>query len=190
MEPPIQTPIDLNQSRIVLKQDSTLIGMIEMSLSSWLVAGIVPVERQPLKKLAARAGAPATPSGDNDQVPLILWSGGVLATTLISMSRPAGSRPRKLFALESWRWIEEFDTVRLGTLLQVGKIIWVAAERDVVQLFALALPTTPQSWSRPNVLRASALPFARGFLFLTSIHWFCGAKILGQSRLIAGTSLT
>src|SRR5450432_1486853 len=53
MEPPMQSPNDLNQSRIVLKQDSTLIAVIEMSLSSWLVAGIVPgIERQPLKKLA------------------------------------------------------------------------------------------------------------------------------------------
>jgi transposase len=44
---------DLSQCRIVLQQDSTLIAVIEMSLSSWLVAGIVPgVERQPLKKLA------------------------------------------------------------------------------------------------------------------------------------------
>src|SRR6266481_1247190 len=50
--PPMQKPNDLNQSRIVLRQDSTLIAVIEMSLSSWLVAGIVPgVERQPLKKL-------------------------------------------------------------------------------------------------------------------------------------------
>ena len=49
----MQKPNDLNQSRIALKQDSTLIAVIEMSLSSWLVAGIVPsVERQPLKKLA------------------------------------------------------------------------------------------------------------------------------------------
>ena len=41
---------DLNQSRIILKQDSTLIAVIEMSLSSWLVAGVVPgVDRQPLK---------------------------------------------------------------------------------------------------------------------------------------------
>ena len=48
----MQTPNDLNQSRIILKQDSTLIAVIELSLSSWLVAGIVPgVERQPLKKL-------------------------------------------------------------------------------------------------------------------------------------------
>src|SRR5260221_5719615 len=50
--PPMHTPNDLNQSRIVLKQDTTLIAVIEMSLSSWLVAGIVPgVKRQPLKKL-------------------------------------------------------------------------------------------------------------------------------------------
>jgi transposase len=48
----MQTLNDLSQSRLILKQDSTLIAVIEMSLSSWLVAGIVPgVERQPLKKL-------------------------------------------------------------------------------------------------------------------------------------------
>src|ERR1700731_1695002 len=36
-----------------LDMDATLIAVIEMSQSSWLVAGIVPgVERQPLKKLA------------------------------------------------------------------------------------------------------------------------------------------
>src|SRR6266567_6742701 len=56
--PPMQKPNDLNQSRIDLKQDSTLIAVIEMSLSSWLVAGIVPgVERQPLKKLAVDESA-------------------------------------------------------------------------------------------------------------------------------------
>ena len=49
---------DLSQSRIILKQDNTLIAAIEMSLSSWLVAGIVPgVERQPLKKLAVDESA-------------------------------------------------------------------------------------------------------------------------------------
>ena len=54
----MQKPNDLSQSRIVLKQDSTLIAVIEMSLSSWLVAGIVPgVERQPLKKLAVDESA-------------------------------------------------------------------------------------------------------------------------------------
>jgi transposase len=49
----MQRPNDLSKSLTVLKQDSTLIAVIEMSLSSWLVAGVVPgVERQPLKKLA------------------------------------------------------------------------------------------------------------------------------------------
>src|SRR5260370_42646791 len=58
MEAPMQKPNDLNQSRIVLKQDSTVIAVIEMSLSSWLVAGIVSgIERQPLKKLAVDESA-------------------------------------------------------------------------------------------------------------------------------------
>src|SRR6202007_1474941 len=58
MEARMQKPNDLNQSRIVLKQESTLIAVIEMSLRSWLVAGIVPgVERQPLKKLAVDESA-------------------------------------------------------------------------------------------------------------------------------------
>ena len=43
---------DLSRSLVALEQDATLIAVIEMSQSSWLVAGIVPgVERQPLKKL-------------------------------------------------------------------------------------------------------------------------------------------
>ena len=45
---------DLSRSLTALEPDSTLIAVIEMSQSSWLVAGIVPgIERQPLKKLAA-----------------------------------------------------------------------------------------------------------------------------------------
>ena len=43
---------DLSRSFTTLNQDNTLIVVIEMNFSSWLVAGIVPgVERQPLKKL-------------------------------------------------------------------------------------------------------------------------------------------
>src|SRR5580693_9092006 len=45
-------PNDLSRSLIPLGMDTTLIAVVELSLSSWLVAGIVPgVERQPLKKL-------------------------------------------------------------------------------------------------------------------------------------------
>ena len=44
---------DLSRSPVALEQDATLITVIEMGQSSWLVAGIVPgIERQPLKKLA------------------------------------------------------------------------------------------------------------------------------------------
>ena len=65
----MHTPNDLNQSRIVLKQDSTLIAVIEMSLSSWLVAGVVPgVERQPLKKLAVDESALQLPSRPAEMV--------------------------------------------------------------------------------------------------------------------------
>ena len=43
---------DLSRSLTALDQDSTLIAVIEMSQSSWLVAGIVPgIERHPMKKL-------------------------------------------------------------------------------------------------------------------------------------------
>jgi transposase len=49
---------DLSRSNTAMLQDSTLIAVIEMSQSSWLVAGIVPaVERHPLKKLEADEGA-------------------------------------------------------------------------------------------------------------------------------------
>jgi len=48
----VQKLNDLSRSLNPLEPDGTLIAVIEMSLSSWLVAGIVPgVERQPLKKL-------------------------------------------------------------------------------------------------------------------------------------------
>lgn len=45
-------PNGLNKCLTALDHDSTLVAVVEMSQSSWLVAGVVPgVERQPLKKL-------------------------------------------------------------------------------------------------------------------------------------------
>ena len=45
-------PNDLSRSLTAFEQNSTLIAVIEMSLSSWLVSGIVPgIKRHPLKKL-------------------------------------------------------------------------------------------------------------------------------------------
>src|SRR5262249_24949020 len=58
MELPMQTLNNSSRSLIALEPASTLIAVIEMSLSSWLVAGIVPgIERQPLKKLAVDESA-------------------------------------------------------------------------------------------------------------------------------------
>jgi transposase len=46
---------DASRSLTAFDQDSTIIGVIEMSQSKWLVAALVPgVERQPLKKLDAQ----------------------------------------------------------------------------------------------------------------------------------------
>jgi transposase len=51
-EPPMPLADDLSRSTTVLKQDGTIIAVIEMSQSNWLVAGIVPgLARHPLKKL-------------------------------------------------------------------------------------------------------------------------------------------
>jgi transposase len=54
----MQQPNDLSRSLATLEPDSTLIAVIEMGQSSWLVAGLVPgIERQPLKKLAVDESA-------------------------------------------------------------------------------------------------------------------------------------
>ena len=45
-------PNDLSKSIAAFVQDTTLVAVIELSLSSWLVAGVAPgIDRQPLKKL-------------------------------------------------------------------------------------------------------------------------------------------
>src|ERR687884_1330939 len=52
MERPMSQRNDLSRCLTALDQNSTVIAVIEMSRSSWLVAGIIPgVGRHPLKKL-------------------------------------------------------------------------------------------------------------------------------------------
>src|SRR5438445_6855590 len=44
-------PNDLSRSLVALDQNSTIIAVVELSQSSWLVGGVVPgIERQPCKK--------------------------------------------------------------------------------------------------------------------------------------------
>jgi hypothetical protein len=48
-------PNDSGQSLVALDQDSTVIAVVEMSQSSWLVGGVLPgIERQPRKQLEKR----------------------------------------------------------------------------------------------------------------------------------------
>jgi hypothetical protein len=49
-------PNDLSRSLVALDQDSTIIAVVEMSQSSWLVGGVLlGIERQPRKKLEPSA---------------------------------------------------------------------------------------------------------------------------------------
>jgi hypothetical protein len=51
---PMSQPFDASKSLTAVEQDSTIIAVIEMSQSRWLVAAVVPgVKRQPLKRLDA-----------------------------------------------------------------------------------------------------------------------------------------
>ena len=46
----------MSRSLVALDQDSTILAVVEMSQSSWLVAGLLPgIERQPRKKLEPSA---------------------------------------------------------------------------------------------------------------------------------------
>ena len=48
---------DMSRSLAASNQDSTLVAVVEMGWSSWLIAGLVPgVERQPKKKIEPDAG--------------------------------------------------------------------------------------------------------------------------------------
>ena len=58
MECPMPKSNDLSKSLVALDENSTLIAVVDMSQSSWLVVGRLPgVERHPLKKLGASEDA-------------------------------------------------------------------------------------------------------------------------------------
>jgi transposase len=163
MERPMQKLNDLSRSPSPLDPDGTLIAVIELSLSSWLVAGIVPgVERQPLKKLAvdesallkllhrwreeaAKAGhrikriAVAFEAG-RDGFWLARWlSARDIETHVIHASSVAVSREHR-----------RAKTDRLDTeLLKRSFLGWLRGERDHCKM--VAIPTTKdEDAKRPN----------------------------------------
>jgi len=154
---------DLSRSPNSLDPDGTLIAVIELSLSSWLVAGIVPgVERQPLKKLAvdesallkllhrwreeaAKAGyrikriAVAFEAG-RDGFWLARWlSARDIEAHVIHASSVAVSREHR-----------RAKTDRLDTeLLKRSFLGWLRGERDHCKM--VAIPTTKdEDAKRPN----------------------------------------
>jgi transposase len=154
---------DLSRSLNQLDPDGTLIAVIELSLSSWLVAGIVPgVERQPLKKLAvdesallkllhrwreeaAKAGhrikriAVAFEAG-RDGFWLARWlSARDIEAHVIHASSVAVSREHR-----------RAKTDRLDTeLLKRAFLGWLRGERDHCKM--VAIPTTKdEDAKRPN----------------------------------------
>src|SRR3954465_10914999 len=163
MERPMQKLNDLSRSSSPLDPDGTLIAVVELSLSSWLVAGIVPgVERQPLKKLvadesallkllhrwreeAAKAGhrikriAVAFEAG-RDGFWLARWlSARDIEAHVIHASSVAVSREHR-----------RAKTDRLDTeLLKRSFLGWLRGERDHCKM--VAIPTTQdEDGKRPN----------------------------------------
>ena len=166
--PPMQKPNDLNQSRIVLKQDSTLIAVIEMSLSSWLVAGIVPgVERQPLKKLAVDESAllkllnrwreEAEKAGCRIERIAVAFEAGRDGFWLARWLRARGIEAHVIHAssVAVSREHRRAKTDRLDTeLLKRAFLGWLRGERDHCKM--VAIPTTKdEDAKRPNRERES-----------------------------------
>ena len=82
---------DLSRSIVPFEQDDTLIAVVEMSQSSWLVAGIVPgVSRHPLKKLAADEKSLVKPDAGSHALPLLTKPAAT------GFGSPAGSWPAVL----------------------------------------------------------------------------------------------
>jgi transposase len=164
----MQTPNELSQSRIVLKQDSTLIAVIEMSQSSWLVAGIIPgVERQPLKKLAVDESAllkllnrwreEAEKAGRKIERIAVAFEAGRDGFWLARWLRARGIEAHVIHAssVAVSREHRRAKTDRLDTeLLKRAFLGWLRGERDHCKMVAIAT-IKDEDAKRPNRERES-----------------------------------
>jgi hypothetical protein len=81
-------PNDLSRSLVALDQDSTIIAVVEMSQSSWLVAGMLPgIERQP--EHAPHDGAQRRRGGSSGSS----WCRGPCGPAIVSYGGGAKCRP-------------------------------------------------------------------------------------------------
>ena len=130
-------PNDLSRSLVALDQDSTIIAVVEMSQSSWLVAGMLPgIERQPRKKLEPSAAFEA--GRDGFWLARWLTTRGVEAH-VIHPSSVAVSREHR-----------RAKTDRLDTeLLKRGFLGWLRGERGHCTM-ARTPTITEEDAKRPN----------------------------------------
>jgi transposase len=170
MEHPMQKLNDLSRSLTSLDPDGTLIAVIEMSQSSWLVAGIVPgVERQPLKKLAVDESAllkllnrwreEAEKAGRRIERITVAFEAGRDGFWLARWLRARGIETHVIHAssVAVSREHRRAKTDRLDTeLLKRAFIGWLRGERDHCKM--VAIPTTKdEDAKRPNRERESLI---------------------------------
>jgi transposase len=170
MELPMQKLNDLSRSLTPLDPDGTLIAVIEMSQSSWLVAGIVPgVERQPLKKLAVDESAllnllnrwrvEAEKAGREIERIAVAFEAGRDGFWLARWLRARGIEAYVIHAssVAVSREHRRAKTDRLDTeLLKRAFIGWLRGERDHCKM--VAIPTTKdEDAKRPNRERESLI---------------------------------
>ena len=156
-------PNDLSRSLVILEQDATLIAVIEMGQSSWLVAGIVPgVERSPLKKLAVDESAllkllnrwrEEAEKAGHRMKDCIVRAGEVWARWLRARGIEAHVIHASSVAVS--REHRRAKTDRLDTeLLKRAFLGWLRGERDHCKM--VAIPTLAQEDAkRPNRERES-----------------------------------
>src|SRR5437879_3080499 len=167
-ERPMPQLNDLSRSLVTLEQDATLIAVIEMGQSSWLVAGIVPgVERQPLKKLAVDESAllkllnrwreEAEQAGHRIKRIAVAFEAGRDGFWLARWLRARGIEAHIIHAssVAVSREHRRAKTDRLDTeLLKRAFLGWLRGERDHCKM--VAIPTTKdEDAKRPNRERQS-----------------------------------
>ena len=159
---------DLSRSLVTLEQNATLIAVIEMGQSSWLVAGIVPgVERQPLKKLAVDESAllkllnrwreEAQQAGHGIKRIAVVFEAGRDGFWLARWLRARDIEAHVIHAssVAVSREHRRAKTDRLDTeLLKRAFLGWLRGERDHCKM--VAIPTTnDEDAKRPNRERES-----------------------------------
>src|ERR1041384_1413847 len=156
-------PADLNRCLAPLDQDHTIIAVIEMSQSSWLVAGVVPgIARHPLKKLAPdqdallkllhRWRAEAGQAGRKIRRIAVAFEAGRDGFWLARWLRAHGIEVHVIHAssVAVSREHRRAKTDRLDTqLLKRAFLGWLRGERDHCKM--VAIPTiTDEDAKRPN----------------------------------------